>query len=248
MTEFIDAALSFPTVVLTIMLVVSVVYWVAAIVGGGLEMGTGGGGGGSDLLDGLAGGGGGGDGMLDMFDGQGGGGGDGALDTGGGRGPVGTVLESLGIGTVPTAIVLSLLVLFAWFFSLVGNSFVDSLALSATAGLLATLAVMLVAAVLAVLLTMVSTRPVARLFVHTEAQARSSLIGRTCVVQTQRVDSGFGQAEVTDPEGATLLVQVRTQAGNELHRGDTGLLVTYDDDLDAFIVAPADDVITNPFS
>jgi hypothetical protein len=240
MSEFIGAALSFPTVVFSVLLGITLVYWVFTILTGGLQLGTGGGGGGGGLLDAL-------DGLDGSSDGVLGGGG-GSADVvdgggGGGEGPAAQLFDALGIGTVPTAIVLSLLVLFSWFFSLVGMSVVDSLSTSGVVSGLLTIVVVLGALAAGTFLTVLTTKPLGRLFVTVEGQARASLLGRVCVVQTQRVDATFGQAEVTDPDGASLLVQVRTTAPHSFRRGEAALLVDFDDDLDAFLVAPVDDVV-----
>jgi hypothetical protein len=238
MSDFIEAALSFPTVVFSVLLGVTIVYWVFTLLTGGLQLGTGGGGGGGGLLDTL-------DGLDGAADGTlgGGGGGNGNVFDGleGGKGGIFSDLtDALGLGTVPSAVILSLLVLFAWFFSLVGTSFVDSLALGGLATALLTVGVVVLAITVSIGTTMLVTKPIGRLFVHTEGQARAALVGRTCVVQTGRVDHTFGQAEVTDAEGASLLVPVRTTGDTRFVRGDTALLIDYDDDLDAYIVATVD--------
>jgi hypothetical protein len=218
MTDFLSAATSFPTIIFTVLLGVVLVYWLIALFSGGLEVGTGGGGGGS----------------LEALDGIGSGGG----------GFFSSIFEALGIGTVPTAIVASLLVVFAWFFSLVGTSFIDTLALSAGVAAVLTAGVVVTAMALSAVLTIFATKPIGRLFVHTEGQGRHSLVGRTCVVRTQRVDDSFGQAEVTDFEGASLVVDVRAANGHEFSRGDVALVIAFDDDADAFLIAPADQSLT----
>lgn len=231
MDDFIDAALAFPTIVFTVLLGATIIYWVFTLLTGGLQLGTGGGGGGGGLLDGLDAAPGSGGGSSNVFD---------AMDGPGGGGLLSDLVDGLGIGTVPNAIILSLLVLFAWFFSLVGNAFVDSLSVSSLVALVLTIGVVVVSVTFSVGTTMVATKPIGRLFVHTEGQARAALIGRTCIVQTQRVDAAFGQAEVLDAEGASLVVPVRSTGDLRFRRGDTALLIDYDDDLDAYIVATVD--------
>lgn len=232
MSDFIEAALSFPTVVFSVLLGVTVVYWVFTLLTGGLQVGTGGGGGGGGVLDALDGSGGpGSGGGGNVFDG---------LEGGRGGGLFSDLTDALGIGTIPGAIILSLVVLFAWFFSLIGMSFVDSLSLGGGVAALLTLGVVVVAITFGIGATMIATKPIGRLFVATEGQARATLLGRTCVVQTRRVDTTFGQAEVTDAEGASLMVPVRATGDTRFVRGDTALLIDYDDDLEAYIVAAVD--------
>jgi len=214
MTEFVNAATSFPTIIFTVLLGVVLVYWVIAMLSGGLDLTTGGGGGSAEALDGL---------------GQGGGG-----------GPLSSIFEALGIGTVPSAIVASLLVVFAWFFSLVGMSFVETLTMSAGVTAVITLGVVVAAMALSMLLTVFATKPIGRMFAHTEGQGRSAMVGRTCVVRTQRVDDSFGQAELTDAEGASLVVDVRSTGDHQFVRGDMALVISFDDEADAFVIAPTD--------
>ena len=85
-------------------------------------------------------------------------------------------------------------------------------------------------------------KPLAPLFVAEPAQKRADFVGRMCVVRTQKVTSSFGQAEVTDKEGATLLVQVRCDEPNDFGAGDEAIIFALDDDAEVFQITRDQDL------
>jgi hypothetical protein len=210
-SEFLSAATSFPTVVFSVLLIIVVLYWISVILGA-IEV---------DILDGAV------DGVLDGAT-------EGLADD---AGPVSAAFDAMGIGTVPATIILSLLIAFTWFFSLAGMSFVSSLSI----GLIGTIGLGALTVFLALLasmfITSVAARPMSKLFEVAEGQSRSSLVGRICTITTQHVDEIFGQAEATDPEGASLILQVRSLDGTAFGRGDEALLIDFDTEREAFVVA-----------
>ncbi|HEX8344598.1 MAG TPA: hypothetical protein VF657_07600 [Actinoplanes sp.] len=198
MGGFFEAALSFPTVLFTPLLVVVVGYWLV-VIAGGADSDTGAGDGGS------------GDG-----DGGSGGAGDG-------------VLAVVGLGGVPPAVVLSLLIAFAWFGSLAGSQLPAPRFLV----LAAALAAAWIVTRLAVL--------VLRKALPTGAEpSRADFVGLTAVVRTGRVTATFGQAEVHAPDGSSALVQVRQAGNDDLRGGTVALLYDFDADGEFFWVVPID--------
>lgn len=216
MNDFLTAALGLPTLIFTVGLVLVVAYWVLVILGG-IDSELFGGGG--DATDGI--------------------------ELGGGGGPVSRLIDALGITTVPSTVVLSFVVLFSWFFSLALSEVVDGWALTGAASLLAGIGVVVVALSLSLPLTALAARPFRGLFVHTPAAMRRSLVGKLCTVRTGSVSDSFGQAEIADEEGASLLVQVRCPEANDLGAGDLALIYAYDDDDEVFIVARADESLSS---
>lgn len=215
MSEFLGAATRLPTVLFTIALVLVVVYWLFVILGAFGD---------------------------EVF-----GGGDGAdgIELGGGNGgPVSRLLDALGITTVPATVVISFLILFSWFLCLVIDGLVDDPARSGLAALAVGAGTTVVALLLALPLTALAARPFRRFYVHTPAQLRGSFVGKLCTVRTGTVSDRFGQAEVADPDGATLLVQVRCMERNDLGSGDAALIYSYDPDDEVFLVARADDALS----
>lgn len=214
MNEFLEAAVQLPTLIFTIGLGVVLVYWVFVILGGVSD----------ELL--------GGDGIdLDV-------------GGGGGGGPISRLLDALGITTVPATVVVSFLVLFSWFFCLVLAGIVDDLDFEAPASTFADIGAALAAVVLALPATALSARPFRRFYVHTPAQLRRSFVGKVCRIRTGHVSDAFGQAELIDDDGASLVVQVRSPEVNDLASGDLALIYSYDEDAEVFLVARADESLS----
>ena len=189
MGGFLEAVLSFPTVVLTPLLVVVIGYWLVVIVGGADPDGDGGG------------------------------------ETEGG------FLGFLGLGGVPASVVVSLLVVFAWFTSLAGAELLGAIPAGLT--LVGAVIVAWVVARLAVSL-------IKRVMPAGTEPSRADFLGLTCVIRTGRVTKTFGQAEVHSPDGSSAVVQVRQAGDDDLRAGTIALLYDVDPDGEFFWVVPAD--------
>lgn len=200
MGEFLDAALSFPAVLLGFLLVVVVLYWLLVVLG---------------TLD------------IDLVGG--------ADDAGGGDD--GGFLDGLGLGGVPITVSLSVLIIFAWFVSLVGGLLIADLD-----GVLATvlgIGVLVVAIIVGLLAARLIALPLRRLYVSGVEPSRADFVGRECVIRTGRVSTDFGQAEVTAADGSSAVIQVRQTGEHELTAGRLALIFDYDTDGEFFWVAPA---------
>jgi hypothetical protein len=189
MGGFVEAVLSFPTVLFTPVLVVVIGYWVVVALGGADPEG----------------------------------------DTGSGEAGDG-VLAFVGLGGVPATVVLSLLVVFAWFASLAGGE------LFPLPGLL----VLLIAMVLAWLVTRAAIVVLRRLLPSGVEPSRADFVGMTCVIRTGRVTRTFGQAEVHAPDGSSAVVQVRQTGTDAMTSGTIALLYDFDHAGEFFWVVPAD--------
>lgn len=193
MDLFLDIALSFPTLVLSLLLAVLLGYWALTVLG-------------LFDLDAVE--------ISKLPDGD-------APDVGGLSG----LLMRLGLDGVPLTLIFTVIVLLAW----LGCYFVDFALLrawpegtlrSATAWLAAP-----VCLVVAVPFAGLLIQPLKPLFRRPRVTDEVSLLGRTAVVRSPRVDEVQGQAEVDDG-GAGLILQVRALAGRFV-RGDRVLLVEY---------------------
>lgn len=192
MGQFVDAALSFPTVLFTFPLLVIIAYWVLVLFG------------------------------VFGFDG----------DTGDGSEAAGATgfLNGLGLGGVPAALAVSLMVVVAWFASLAGGTLFT--------GTPALVAVLVAALVCAWACTRLIVLPLRRLIPKERVPSRADFVGRTCVIRTSRVGGDFGQAEVTAPDGSSALVQVRQTGDDVFAAGSTALIFAYDSPGEFFWVMP----------
>lgn len=144
-------------------------------------------------------------------------------------------VPGLGLGA-PVSIVASVGIAVAWFVSLAGTALLDGADLPAGVSVLLSLAVLAIALVCAAALARLLVLPLRRLMPTAPESSRADFVGRTCVVRTGRVDAGFGQAEVTAPDGSTAIVQVRQTGDESLTAGSTALIYDYDADREFFWV------------
>jgi hypothetical protein len=228
MDAFLDAALSFPAIVFTFLLVPVVLYWLLVAVGVvDFDLET-------DIdvdADAEAG-----DSPSGWFTGW---------------------LDALGLAGMPVTVSLSLVVVFGWFIALVATGLANTLDVAAVARVLVGVAVLVLAFVVGGLCAAVAGRPLARLFEVTHAETRRDFVGRTCVIRTRKVTAELGQAEAADPSGATVLLSVRplpqpaggggSTDGSALQYGATALIVDYDREAEVFLVSPLDDELRDAF-
>jgi hypothetical protein len=243
--HLLDAIVTFPGAMYTVLLGVVLLYWASMLLGavdldllGGAEHG-----GADGAVEGAAHG----DGVADAHGGHGhdGGdadGGDGDADGGDGDADGGGVLSALGalgLRKLPMTVSVSLLVIWGWLLSVLG-----ALTLAAPAARYVPLGVFrgllfAVAALASLKLASVSARPIAPLFVANKASRREHLVGKTAEVSTGRLDAGFGQVLVGDG-GAGLLIDARYEGGAALKRGDRVVVASWDADRGYVLVEPLD--------
>jgi len=250
LTNFLAVALTFPSVVYTVLLGVALVYWVFVMIGAAhLDLlGDGVADGAADgALDGVGG-------HADIGDvgGHGGHGADGADGADGGDGADGHdggdhggamsgILASLKLRSAPLTVVLSVLFLFSWLFSVLGMQGVAAW-LPADAVSLARFGVFFLAPLVGLPFTSVVVRPLARIFVPPATAVRKDLVGKICTVRTGTVTDRFGEGLLEDG-GAGLVVRIRVDGGETVKRGDQVVIVGYDDEKQEFQVAPMDNLL-----
>lgn len=155
----------------------------------------------------------------------------------------GGLVSGLRLGGVPVTVAVSLLIAFSWFFSLVGAVMIDSLDLSSPLELALGLLVLVVAVVAGWVVTCLVVMPLRRAMPNVREASRHDFVGRMCVVRTGRVDAGFGQAEITSPDGSSAVIQVRrsdAKTDEPLTAGSTALIFDYDPAGEFFWVMPYD--------
>ena len=212
MTEFLTTALTFPTLLYSILLAFCVVYWLLAATG--LVD--------SDTIHGL----------LHHHDGL-----DGmhthhhhhetATDSTG-------MIARLGLSGVPFMLILSVLAFFGWlityFAQLLFLQFLpDPLRMLVGIGVL-------VAALLpGLLLTSLLLRPVALLIMKLRPPVPPSVLGKAGNVISPQVTEREGRAEFDDG-GAGLILQVRAPPGVTFNRGERVVLLSFDEQRDSYAV------------
>jgi hypothetical protein len=146
------------------------------------------------------------------------------------------MLAALKLRSVPATVSLSFIILFSWILSVTSMNWLSHAFPTISTGILGT-AILLLAPLFALPLTSLAIRPLAPLFRHRTATKQKELVGKICVVRTGTVDETFGEATLEDG-GAGLVVRIRIDAGESLKRGEQAVIVGFDEEKDAFLVAP----------
>ncbi|RYZ03410.1 MAG: DUF1449 family protein [Myxococcales bacterium] len=244
MAEVFVLALSFPSVVYTVLLGVVLVYWAFVMVGV-IHIGEGSEGALEGHVDGAT------KGMLEgAVDhlGQGHAGDadldlDLDLDGDDSGGALAAIMSALHLRSVPATVVISFIITFSWLVSVVTMQLLTRAA-PAWVGVALSLGVLVGSFVLSLPLTSLAARPLAKVFAPKHAPAKSDFVGRTCIVRTGTVTAKFGEATLHDG-GAGLVLRVRVEDGKQLGRGDQALIVDYDAERETYLVEPMRDVLND---
>ncbi len=137
------------------------------------------------------------------------------------------LLATFGLAGVPITLSSSLLFLFSWASSLFSSAWLLPLIADHGLRVITAFAVVLLSFIVAVFLTGKITKPLSKLFIVHEARSNRSLVSKSCIITSLRVDENFGQAKVEDG-GAGLIISVRSEQANQLKKGDHALIYEYD--------------------
>jgi hypothetical protein len=241
MAEVFVLALTFPSVVFTVLLGVVLIYWAFVMVGV-IHIGEGSEGALDGHIDGAT------KGMLEGAVDHVGADADLDLDLdlddgGEPHGALAAIMSALHLRSVPATVVFSLVITFAWLVSVVTMQTVTRL-VPALLGAPLSFGVALASLILALPLTSIAARPLAKVFAPKHAPVKSDFIGRTCVVRTGSVTAKFGEATLHDG-GAGLVVRVRVDGDQQLGRGEQALIVDYDPERETYLVEPMRNVLSD---
>jgi Protein of unknown function (DUF1449) len=139
-------------------------------------------------------------------------------------------LAALGFGRVPVFIIASSVIFIWWMITILAHIHLLP-RLSFIPSWIAGSALIVVALVLSVRLSIYVIRPLKPLFTRPASGTRpTDFVGRPCKIITGTVDEKFGQAEVIVASGAPHVLQVFAHDGNALTRGSTALILSFDPD------------------
>jgi uncharacterized membrane protein (DUF485 family) len=209
MDAFLINITSFPTAIYTTGLVVVIGYWIIAFIGN---------------FD------------FDAFDV----GIDVDLDTDGESSEIGRIaalLSTLGLTGVPITVVITFLILNAWFISYFASmltpNFPDLVAAIQT---LIGIAIVIGSLLFSILVTNIMIRPLKGMFRKLNQEPISkSLLGSTCRIRSSRADNSFGEAECRH-EGASLIVKVRATGETTYSTDETVVVIGHNKGDDTFLV------------
>ena len=193
-------ATSFPTALFSVLLGVALVYWLLALVG---------------LVDfdeaGVD---------LDL---------DAQLEPAGSSpGQLASYMVAWGLNGVPFSLVVTLLALAAWVFSMLASLLILPQLPDDTLRLLVSILLLPMCCGLAIPVAALLIRPLRPLFRAHNAQHNAGLVGQPCRILTGVVDERQGRAEIAR-RGASFNIRVWAPSPNTLARGDSARIVAYDE-------------------
>ncbi|MEN5209090.1 hypothetical protein ABE493_13315 [Stenotrophomonas terrae] len=213
MAEFLEVALSFPTLPYSVVLCFAVIYWMLAATG-----------------------------IVDDDGGIGSGDGADFHSHGGEHGASGisAMFARLGLGGAPTMLVVLLLAFFGWTITyLVQLFFLQSLPAVLRWGIGTAVAV--AALIPGAVVSAWVLRPIRRLLLKLRPVAQESILGRVALITSPEVTAEQGYASFDDG-GAGLILHVRMRDGSRLARGQRVRLVEYLHDKNHYLVVADNDL------
>lgn len=150
----------------------------------------------------------------------------------------GGLLAALGLVRVPITVSGSLIFFWGWCSSLL---LMNSVApqLSSLPAIVIKSLILLVSLLVGTLAASVTARPMHKVFNTNEAPTRNANMGKVCTVTSGRVDGKFGTARMEDG-GAGLILNIFCSKDNQLKKGDQALVLDYDGSKNAYEVEPVD--------
>lgn len=209
MENFLSTAFSFPTLIFSVLLALISVYWFFTILGL-FDI---------EILDF--------DFDLDM-----------ELDYAGEAPPIGGlagVMIALGLTGLPVTIIISFIILFAWFFTYISSLYLLSLLDVGIWFWLATAGTILFALMLSVPVTIFLTKPMQRFFRVSYATKSHELLGESCQVISSEVTATYGEAQLHKKENH-FIFQVRNAQKNNIKKGDSVILLEYNQKQNYYLV------------
>jgi hypothetical protein len=142
------------------------------------------------------------------------------------------VLQFLNFGSVPSMIVVSVIVLSMWTISLISNRLFNP------GSLLVALGLLLPNLIITAFITKAATTPMKHFFdaLNRDYDQHKPVVGRTCTILTSEVTDKFGQAQI-DTSGSPLVINVRTYGEATFAKGESALIIKEDKENNLFTVA-----------
>jgi hypothetical protein len=159
------------------------------------------------------------------------------LDDAGNAQGFGSVLLTLGLKGVPTAIVLSVVLVVSFILSYYAVYFGLLLSSQLWLQILTGSGIIIGSFILSLPISGVLIMPLRRLFARFNAEIdNKTLLGATCTIRTATVDTEHGEAECT-VNGASLIIKVRADSAGFKH-GDKAIVIEHDADANLYHIVP----------
>lgn len=145
------------------------------------------------------------------------------------------ILHFFYVGEVPTMILVSILILSLWSFSILGNYY-----LNPRGSFLVAIPIFIGNLAVSVFVTKLFALPLKRLYImlNKDYNAPAGVMGRISrIVTTQVTRDKMGQAEIAT-KGAPILLNVLSQDEHVFHKGEEAVVVALDSQKGIYLIAP----------
>jgi len=147
------------------------------------------------------------------------------------------LMLTFGLTGIPFTLVISIITLICWLISIYAQIYVLTLLPQGWAYYLVGSLISLVIFSLSLPITAVVIRPLKGMFKSVETTTSENLVGLDATIATNSVTETFGQARLFN-DGAEILLDVRCAPEHSLTMGDKVIVVQYQQEQHAYIVAP----------
>ncbi|UII27220.1 DUF1449 family protein [Fulvivirga maritima] len=143
-----------------------------------------------------------------------------------------SLLSFFNLGKIPFMIFLSFWIIPTWLLCININYFIGN------SSFLIGLFVLFGSLFVGLFITKILTYPFVKLYQKLEKENEyDSIIGKICAITIAATESKTGQAQVKT-NGAPHILSVRTIKGIEMQKGDTGLVLEHNQDLNLYLIEP----------
>lgn len=152
------------------------------------------------------------------------------------------LLLKFGLQGVPVTVIISFVSLFGWLISYYLVHFLFAYVPEGLLQFLLGVPIFIVALYIAVMITAVLIKPLRPLFAKAQQQTHKHVLGQTAIVRTLRLDKDFGEVMLEDG-GAGLIFKARADGDTEFKKGDRVVLLEHDEQNNTYRVISEQDFL-----
>ncbi|MCT8264297.1 OB-fold-containig protein [Proteus terrae] len=150
-------------------------------------------------------------------------------------------LTKLGLAGIPVTIILTLFTLFGWFISYFTNYWIINAIETSFIRYLTGFIALIITSFIALNLTAICLKPIRKkLMSRNKPKSVHQLVGKLAIVRSAHVAENKGEAVLEDG-GAGLILQIRAPETENIKRGDSVIIISYDASTHSYQVVTEDE-------